>query len=151
MSGIKVVNKSKVLKGLKEFLVLKTGRPISSSYAPLKANGDLEDFPYAVIHQVDTGTSYEQGFNSKESHIGIQFLIRSFGLRDDQALWMSDRVAEVLVGKGDSQRDGFLYELPIEDHKVTFREIIGSSGKLHKEGNAYVSEDSYLLSVTSEI
>lgn len=124
------------------------GLPVAFLRAPQTDSGETAALPYMVIYPVPGGRGfYGPVFADPEGDADVHYQIKSIGRRYDQARALSDRVRQVVVGRGPDSR--FTYGINPTGLTVADRYSEGSTGPPRRDGNLFYVDDEYCVRVTT--
>lgn len=133
-------------QGIRDMLEDSSGRKIGIMDGPADVSGDTSDLPYAVIYD-GRDTTYMGTLLHPQADGRFRYIIHSFGLRGDQAEWMSDQVVEAMLGRDDN--GAYLHDITVDNLVVMDREAGESSGQAERKGKIYSVVDTFIVSVTT--
>lgn len=117
---------------------------------PIDPSGKVEDSPYGIIIPREKGQLTGPPFSNNPWSIGsMEYTIRSFGLRHDQAELMADRAREVIIGRNSIGQ--YTYPLEIGEGHVVMERRPGrySPGETRARGTMFEVDDAYVIVVTT--
>ena len=143
-----VPQRRKLTDAIKSLLEDQTGKPVGVATAPQNIQGEQADLPYIVIYPLDGGIFSGPLFCGPNADASFEYQIDSYGLRYDQAEWLSDLVRVTMI---DRDADGDLINrLTYDDHEVMDQISLGPPSKLDEVGQVWSAKESYLITVTSQ-
>lgn len=119
--------------------------PVDMVLVPTKADGTFHDPPYVVIFPAEGGHNSGPLLCGHFEDTEYYYYIHSVGKIDFQAEALADRVRQILL---EQENGSFVTNLDYDGFVVMDRTLVGSPGKLEREGTVFSTLDTYSFTVT---
>lgn len=132
---------------IKELLATEIGRPVGGVHAPLTNDGEVAEKPYIRLWAADSREFFGSPFVSPEEAMCVNYVIGSYGDRDDQVEWLREKVMQTILGKAFDGHGMFANEISYTGHAVIGRSL-GLKARIVLQGTTFSAEDIYQFDVT---
>lgn len=137
-----------LIKSFQELLELGTGRPSAYGRAP-----DVHSGMYTTLHAMPGGELSGPPLTAPEADGWQVFQVDSVAGRDDQAIWLADRVRKSVLDRFDDGAFKLALEIP-GGWRVNDRMLSGGFGQPESEGRApnltYTVSERFSVHLTPE-
>lgn len=134
-----MINRDDVMRYLLEWLREHTDQQVGDGDAPTP----FPTGPYAVLHLI--GTQNDGPFSHPDDDLELVVQVTCVGRKPGEARWMSDAVAEVMIGR--EPEGDYRFEMYTEGFTVQSRWASGLGAIVKSGDRLYESPDTYRLKV----
>lgn len=132
---------------IKALLESEIGMPVGIVRPPTDNQGVPLDLPYIILDPIPGGGYSGPPYCAPNADADFHYQITYASEREDQAEWMGDEGAKVLLARDGSGH--FIHDISYDDHVVMDRDGVGSPGKIDRVGTVFSRADTYKFEVTS--
>ena len=145
-----MISREEVTLALIAAIELGTGKPVGDHVAPENADGTTKDHPYSILEVTSGGARWGPAWFDPEADADFEFMISSVGSTPRQALWLADRVREVMIGRNSEGQFIHTLAMPAGVRIMDRRSGPLVHGAVEREISSYVVPDTYTIALTSE-